>query len=155
MTTTLSENLQKSLALVSACGQSVRSWARRHDVDCEAAYEWSLQNEFRTRVELTRLRVADRMVGRLIRGARLAVNQLVRLCTRGTSEAIRLSASRALLAHWIPISDHFHVKGELRFVKQGLEDMKNQPLSGEWLPCAPHPSCAANQIGRASCRERV
>jgi hypothetical protein len=143
MTTTLSENLQRSLALVSACGHSVRSWARRHGVDGEEAYQWSLQNEFRTRVELTRLRVADRMVGRLIRGARLAIKQLVHLCTRGKSEAIRLSASRALLTHWVPISNHFFVKGELRFIKQGLDDMENKQATGLWQPHAPHTSQAA------------
>ena len=118
MTTTLSDNLQRSLALVSACGHSVRSWAKRHGVDCEEAYEWSLQKEFRALVELTRLRVADRMVGKLIRGARLAIDQLVSLCTRSKSEAIRLSACRALLTHWVPISRHFTVKGKMRSWKK-------------------------------------
>ena len=142
MTTTLSDNLQKSLALVSACGHSVRSWAKRHAVDSEAAYEWSIQKEFRTLVELTRLRVADRMVGKLMRGARLAIDQLIRLCTRSESEAIRLSACRTLLTHWVPISRHFTVKGKMRVLEETIESWEKKtqsgPKTGPWHPPAPY-----------------
>ena len=141
MTTILSDSLQQSLALVSACGQSVRSWAKRHDFDCETAYEWSIQNDFRAIVEVTRLRVADRMVGRLMRGSGFAIDQLVRLCRRGTSEAIRLSASRTILTHWVPISRHFFVKGKLRELKEIVNTWETKghyrTPSGPWRPPAP------------------
>jgi hypothetical protein len=142
MTTTLSESLQKSLALGIACGQSVRSWAKRHAVDCEATYEWSIQKECRELVELTRLRVADRMVGKLIRGVRLAIDQLVKMCTRSKSEAIRLSACRVLLTHWVPISRHFTVKGKMRLLEETIESWEKKtqsaPKTGPWHPPAPY-----------------
>ncbi len=97
MSTMPIENQQKSLALGVACGRSVRSWARRHEIDFTTAYEWSVQKEFRLLVDRARLRVADFMVGRLVRAARLAIDQLVLLCTRSESDAVRLSASRAAL----------------------------------------------------------
>ena len=98
MNTVLDDKQMKSLALGIARGRSVWSWARRHAVDFATAYDWSIQNENRELVDVARMRIADRLVGRLVGAAKLAIDQLVRLCTRSASDAVRLSASRAAFA---------------------------------------------------------
>jgi hypothetical protein len=138
MSTMPIENQQKSLALGVACGRSVRLWARRHDVDFTTAYEWSIQNEFRDLVELARLRVADCMVGRLVRGARSAIDQLVRLCTKADSDATRLSASRALLTYWMKVNEHFYIVGSIRQLKERVNHLERLKKSGEWFPPTPY-----------------
>ena len=138
MTTVLSENLQKSLALSVACGFSKRSWAKRHDVAWETAYECSSQNEFRSLVDFARLQVSERMVGRLMRGTGCAIDQLVRLCRRGTSDAIRLSACRTLLTHWIPISRHFFVKRQIKDLQKTLAEIEKRQAAAEWRPSSPY-----------------
>ena len=138
MNTVHVDNQKQSLALSVACGRSVRLWAKRHDVDPETAFAWYLQMEFHRLVERTRLRVADRMVGRLLRGAQLAVGQLIKLCTRSASEAIRLSASRQLLTNWVKVSDHANLCGRVHAIQE--HDDRLEPPSGEWRPHSPYPN---------------
>ena len=114
MNTVLDDKQMKSLALGIARGRSVWSWARRHAVDFTTAYDWSIQNENRELVDVARMRVADRLVGRLVGAAKLAIDQLVRLCTRSASDTVRLSASRALLHWWFKASELFDMYGKLR-----------------------------------------
>ena len=128
---------QKSLALSVACGRSVRLWAKRHDIDFTTAHAWSLRHEFRELVEVARLRIADRMVGCLVRAASLAIDQLVKLCTRSASESIRLSASRTLLTFWMQVHKHFALAGTIKEMKQELKEL-NEPKTGEWRPHTPY-----------------
>jgi hypothetical protein len=140
MNTTPVDSQRESLALSVACGRSVRLWAKHHDVEFTMAFEWYLQQEFRDLVELNRLRVADRLVGRLLRGAGLAVGQLIKLCTKCPSAAIRLSASRALLTHWITVSDHASMSGRVRAIEErDARDGRIENKSGVWRPHSPFP----------------
>jgi hypothetical protein len=129
---------QDSLALTVACGRSVRGWARRHDVKYDTVYQWSIQHEFREIVEVARLRIADRMVGCLMRGAQVAIAELIKLCTRCASPAIRLSASRTLVTFWMEMHDHFDQAGTIRGMKQELADLKKERKTGEWRPNKPY-----------------
>jgi hypothetical protein len=131
------ENQQKSLALGVACGRSVRSWARRHEIEFTTAYEWSVQKEFRLLVDRARLRVADFMVGRLVRAARLAIDQLVLLCTRSESDAVRLSASRALLTYWMKVDRHFVLHAKMDGIEVCLDERYKQKKTGVWPPNSP------------------
>ncbi len=134
MSTMPIEIQQKSLALGVACGRSVRSWARRHEIEFTTAYEWSVQKEFRLLVDRARLRVADSMVGRLVRATRLAIDQLVRLCTRSESDAIRLSASRALLDYWIKVDRHFVLHAKMDDIEVRLHERDKEKQAGAWPP---------------------
>ena len=137
MSTMPIENQQKSLALGVACGRSVRSWARRHEIEFTTAYEWSVQKEFRLLVDRARLRVADFMVGRLVRAARLAIDQLVRLCTRSDSDAVRLSASRALLTYWMKVDTHFVLSAKMDEIEVCLDERDKRKQTGAWPPNSP------------------
>ncbi len=135
MSTAEIDSLKYTLALTIAIGRSVRTWAKQRNVDVETARQWSLQNEFRKLVDVARMRFADRLVGRLLEGARLAITQLVMLCTKSTSDAIRLAASRALLANWVKFSDHIDFGLRLTVMEERAE--RNAPRSGEWRPHSP------------------
>ncbi len=138
MMTTLDDSLEHSLALDCACGLSVRAWARRNCVEFRVAYARSIENGFRELVDLLRLRIADRIVGRMTVGVRVAVNQLIRLCTKGKSDAIRLSAGRALLSYFVAISRHIHVKGMLRGLKEKIEKWEKTDPRSAWVPTPPY-----------------
>jgi len=143
MTTMSIDNQRESLALTVACGRSVKSWAKRHDVAIRRAFEWYMQSEFHKLVETARMRVVDRMVGRLLGGASRAITELVRLCTRSASDAIRLSASRALLAHWVKVSEHFELASRMTAVEEHYE--RRQPTSGPWRPRSPYEALHQNR----------
>ena len=134
MSTMPIEIQQKSLALGVACGRSVRSWARRHEIEFTTAYEWSVQKEFRLLVDRARLRVADFMVGRLVRAAKSAIDQLVWLCTRSESDSIRLSASRALLDYWIKVDRHFVLHAKMDGIEVRLHERDKEKQAGAWPP---------------------
>jgi hypothetical protein len=136
---TIADNEKESLALSIACGRTVRSWAKQRDVDFTEAYELSIQNEFRRLVETARLRVADRMVGRLTRGADVAIAQLVRLCTKSASDSIRLSASRAILTHWLKVSQHFYVKVKIKALEEFLDQLDNKVKARDARRQSPYP----------------
>ena len=129
---------QDSLALTVACGRSVRGWARRHDVKYDTVYQWSIQHEFREIVEVARLRIADRMVGCLMRGAQVAIAELIKLCTRCASPAIRLSASRTLVTFWMEMHDHFDQAGFIRQLKEDMLKLRKERKTGEWRPSNPY-----------------
>jgi hypothetical protein len=130
------DTLKKSLALSIACGKPVRSWAKRHNVDYRTAYEYSIQCEFRPLVELYRLRVADRMVGRLLRAARLAIRELLRLSTKSSSDTVRLSASREILSYWLKVSKHGSICGQVYSIMDRVNRLEAQ--KGEWRPTSPY-----------------
>jgi hypothetical protein len=142
MSTMQSDNEKESLALSIACGRTVQSWAKRHAVEFTEAYEISIQNEFRPRVETARLRVADRMVGKLTSGANIAIAQLVRLCTKSASDSIRLSASRAILTHWLKVSQHFYVKVKIKALEEFLDRLDNKVKAREGRRQYPYPRTA-------------
>ncbi len=139
MSTMQSDSQQKSLALSIACGRTVRSWAKHHEVDFTEAYDTSIESGFLKLVETARLRVADRMVGRLTRGADVAIAQLVRLCTKSSSDSIRLSASRAILTHWLKVSQHFYVKVKIKALEEFLERIDNKVKAREGRRQYPYP----------------
>ena len=148
MNTVLDDKQMKSLALGIARGRSVWSWARRHAVDFTTAYDWSIQNENRELVDVARMRIADRLVGRLVGAAKLAIDQLVRLCTRSASDTVRLSASRALLHWWFKASELFDMYGKLRDMEKRVTKVVNQKKSGEWRPVPPYMPVGGRGSGR-------
>ena len=138
MTTVLSEYLQKSLATGIACGRSVRLWARRHGVDFATAYDLSIQQEIRDLVFVARLRVADRLIGKLARAGLLAIDQLVKLCTKSASDSVRLSASRVILTEWRKISEFYDLNARLIEVEKIIAADKETQKFGEWIPASPY-----------------
>ncbi len=137
MSTMLTDILEKSLVVRVACGRSVRSWAKRHGVDVATACERSLENGFRKLVDITRLRVADRMVGKLTSGATFAIDQLIWLCRKSKSDTVRLSASRALLAHWLSVSRIFDTKSKIKELNEWMDRIEEKNPAGQWQPTSP------------------
>jgi hypothetical protein len=75
------------------------------------------------------------MVGRLLGAVTLAVGELVRLCTRSKSDAVRLSASREILASWLNVSRHVYVKGWVNSLHERVDRLEAR--RGEWQPTSP------------------
>ena len=110
-----------------------------------------------------RFRVADRMVGIIdSSGANNAIAQLRPwLCTKSSSDSIRLSASRAILTHWLKVSQHFYVKVKIKALEEFLERIDNKvkarrradniPTRGRH-PLVSRPSFAAGLTTRRSPR---
>jgi hypothetical protein len=137
----LNDTLQRSLALTVACGRSLRRWAKRHGFAFLDVYEWSIQTTFRKLVDVTRLHVCDRMIGLLTYGTRVAVRQLINVCQTSKSDAVRVSASRALLGNWHTLHEHFHLEGQLLELEEEAEESKrlrNAPIPARWTPHSPY-----------------
>jgi hypothetical protein len=134
MNTNESDKQKESLALEVACGRSLRLWAKRNGVDVQVAYGWSLTNAFRALVHVARLRVADRIVGTLLRSAQRAIKQLVRLCTEGESDAIQLSASSKLVDFWLVVSKEFHLEDRMQAMEELASTKDERFRSGDWQP---------------------
>ena len=85
-------------------------------------------------MDQARLRVADSMVGRLVRATRSAIDQLVWLCKRSESDSIRLSASRSLLDYWIKVDRHFVLSARMDKIEVRLRERDTQKPTGPWPP---------------------
>ena len=69
----------------------------------------------------------DRAVGRLARNATAAADQIARLARKATSEAVRLQASRAVLADLMAISNYATIEDRLAEVERKLRDSDQSP----------------------------
>jgi hypothetical protein len=128
------EQLEKSLALGVACGRSVRHWAKRHSIDVDDAYGRAGERDFRQIVEGFRLRVVERVLGKMTAGIGIAVDQLVQLCKKSKSDGIRLSASRALVDIWLKVHAKFSQDVRLKELEATMHQIKKQKAEQEaWI----------------------
>jgi len=81
-----------------ASGQSIKAWAREHDIPVRTCYLWTHRPEFKAKVESIRNRITDRAVGELTRSRVQAVREMGRLSTKAQHEPTRLAACRAVVA---------------------------------------------------------
>jgi hypothetical protein len=98
MSTEEPENKHESLAVAVAAGCSVAAWAKTNDVPRRTAYSWTEAPEFRARVSALRRQATDEAIGLLSAGARQAAMIMRLLLKDAESEAVKLSAARAILA---------------------------------------------------------
>jgi hypothetical protein len=120
MPTRNNENQKSALALAMAAGTSVPAWARENQVAQRTAYTWSRSEEVLEQVQRIRRRAMDRAVGRLARNATRAADQIARLARTAKSEAVRLQASRAVLAELMAVSNYASIEDRLAEVERKL-----------------------------------
>ena len=116
-----SKNLQ-ILAGVVATGATVKSAAETIGISASAAYQISCTAEFRIEVARLRTEIVTAAVGKLSDGAAEAVDTLRSLLTEDNEPAIRLNASKAILAA-LPTMSEF---GELR---KRIDEIESTPTS--------------------------
>jgi hypothetical protein len=130
MSTRSNENQKSALALAIAAGTSVPAWARENRVAQRTAYTWSRSEEVLEQVQRIRRRAMDRAIGRLARNATRAADQITRLARTAKSEAVRLQASRAVLAELMAVSNYASIEDRLAEVEKKLGNSCQLPVPG-------------------------
>ena len=88
--------LMRELALAIACGDTVKNWSTRADVNTRTAYNWARSEPCRQAVRQIREKTIDRVVGRLVRHSLKAVSTLAEIASKGQGE--RASRSKCGVA---------------------------------------------------------
>lgn len=116
------ENRVDQLAVAVASGSSVASWCNKSAVPVRTAYAWAAEPSFKARVAEHRGRIIDRAIGRLSAHVTRAVAEIARLVKTANSEAVRLQASRAILAELISVSSWSDLDKRLAEVEKRLAE---------------------------------
>jgi len=95
------EDRKTQLALALAQGTSLKKWAAANDVSKSTAYRWSEEPEVKACANAIRRRVLDRAVGQFSRRVAWAALGIVKLADTASSEAVKLSALRAIYSEMI------------------------------------------------------
>jgi hypothetical protein len=114
-----------SLALAIAAGRSVTAWAKEQEVPRRTAYRWTREPEVIRAVHQLRRRALDRAVGTLARRATAAALQITQLSTKAETDAVKLAASRAVLADLLTVADYADHEHRIT----ALEDRLHAPQS--------------------------
>lgn len=112
------------LSLAIATGKSVTAWAKENDVLPRTARNWGRLPEVRAATERHRQRIVDQVVGKLVRHAMKAVDQLARLATEGDNDGIRLNAAKALLDKLIEVQNHAATMREIGEINNRLDTLE-------------------------------
>src|SRR5262245_11150294 len=100
------ESMHDQLALAVASGRTIAAWSRETGTNLSTAYSWTSKPEFEAKVQEIRQELVDQTVGRLVAYAAGAVGSIAKLMATGESEAIRLSAAKAILAELVSIGSY-------------------------------------------------
>ena len=107
------------IAVLVAGGSSIKAASATAGCSLQTAYNLSATSEFRQRVSEIRTQLTTETVGKLTSAATQAVDTLMELLTAEHEANIRLNASKAILTHLGPLSEH----GELR---QRISDIESR-----------------------------
>jgi hypothetical protein len=121
-----SENSPRSpktqLAIAIAQGDNATTWARKNNVPRRTAQRWAREPGVRAAVERTRRRALDRAVGLMSTHARWAAEKILKLGEHAASEAVRLTALRAVLSDMIAVSKFGGLEDRLTEVEEQVRD---------------------------------
>jgi hypothetical protein len=127
------ESKLEHLAMHVACGGSVASFARDHEIPRRTAYLWTKSDGFSEKVADYRDRVIDRLVGRLAKLGGKAVQGIGVLAEKAESEAVRLQACRAVLSDLIGIGNYAtnarqfeELKAQVKALEDAIANRSNQ-----------------------------
>jgi hypothetical protein len=95
---------KSELALAIAQGISIPKWAEANSVSRSTAYRWAEEPEVKACANAIRRRALDRAVGVLSRRVSWAALGIVKLAGTADSEAVKLSALRAIYSEMIAAS---------------------------------------------------
>ena len=94
----LPQDRKTQLAFAIAQGSSLKKWAEANNVSKSTAYRWADEPDVKACVTAIRRRALDRAVGQLSRHVNRAAVGIVKLADTASSEAVKLSALRAIYA---------------------------------------------------------
>jgi hypothetical protein len=112
------EDQKTSLGVAMARGQSVAAWARKNGVAERTAQRWANETTVREASDLWRRRVLNQAIGRLVRRSNKAVDGIERLAHGAESEAVRLSAWKAILSEQMTLAKFSSLEHRLREVEE-------------------------------------
>jgi hypothetical protein len=98
------QNRKTDLALAIAQGISLKKWAEANNVARSTAYRWADEPEVKACANAVRRRALDRAVGMLSRRVTWAALGIIKLADTAGSEAVKLSALRAIYSEMIATS---------------------------------------------------
>ena len=129
MSTRNNESQKSALGLLAmAAGTSVPAWAKENQVAKGHCLHLVAKRGRPSWSPAHRRRAMDICaVGRLARNATAAAAQIARLARKATSEAVRLQASRAVLAELMAISNYATIEDRLAEVERKLRDSDQPP----------------------------
>jgi hypothetical protein len=122
-------NLIDDLALHVASGRSVVAWAKEHEIPRRTCYRWFKTEAFKAKVAAHRLRIIDRVVGKLARHGSAAVERIAKLATTAEAEAVRLAANRTLLSELVGLSNFAELRAEIEGLKRDLAKERKRRAS--------------------------
>ena len=118
---------KSELARALAGGGTVAGWAKEKQVAESTAYKWARSPKVVDEIEAIRRAVLDQAIGRLSGKANCAAEQITRLAEAAVSEAVRLQASRAVLAELMTVSSFAALERRLVEVETRLQDSVQSP----------------------------
>jgi hypothetical protein len=113
-----------------AGGGRVNKWYAENGVSRTAAYRWYRSDAFKRMVEEYRRRAVDRAIGRMAKSLGKAVEKIIHLIEQGQTDAVKLSAAKALVDKLIVVQNHAELTADLRRLNQRLEDQEKRRARG-------------------------
>jgi transposase-like protein len=152
------QNRKSALARALVSGASVAEWAKAHGVPDRTAYTWARSREVLDEVDDIRRAALDRAIARLSGQATPAAEQIARLSEAANSEAVRLQASRVVLAELTTIVSYAALERRMAEIEQRLAestphpagdppddgDGLPEPAADEWQPGEEDAACPAS-----------
>ncbi len=126
MAPTPTDDKLKSLAQAVACGRTAQSWAVKHHTPVELADEWCMLPEFRGLVDAHRNRVHDRLSGKLMTRAEVAMDEIFTALRCGTTDHVKLRAGSILIDKWLQVSRRFEVRKRLAELTELLARLEQE-----------------------------
>jgi hypothetical protein len=124
------KNSINRFALWVAGGGKVSAWCKEHGVSAKTGYRWYKDDECQRMVEEYRRRAVDRAIGRMARSLGKAVEKIVDLISNGQTDAVKLSAAKALVEKLIDVQNHAELKSDLRRLDDRLDAQEKRRASG-------------------------
>jgi hypothetical protein len=126
MSKRINDHLKANLALAMAGGSTVKAWADANGVADRTARTWSNSPEVRDQVEAIRREIVHCTIGRLCNHATAAADEIARLVTGASTDAVRLQAARAVLAELMAVSSYATLEGRLAEVEGRIAHARPQ-----------------------------
>jgi hypothetical protein len=108
------------MPLALAWGIPVATWAASNDVPERTAYRWASDPEVRRAADDYRRRAIDMAVGQMSMRSPWAVEGIASLADTARSEAVRLSAYRAILSEMMKVAHHYSVEERIADIDERL-----------------------------------
>jgi hypothetical protein len=116
------QHRKAQLALALVGGSTAIAWAKENNVPESTIYRWANSDEVEEAVNQARQAVWEQTISKLIQHATTAAGQIVKLAEEAASESVRLSASRAVLADLMAVSNYAALERRIAKVERRLRE---------------------------------